>query len=209
MPQARHAPALRAVGLVKAAATAPIALRAAALAVSARRHPQPSHPETSLTATTQAGFLGGCGWAAQSPPYGASPIWQIGGRARAKSRYLPVPLPGRGICSRTVVFGFFFAVPALTNSPVTALRSPILLFGFLLIAAQTTLTLFAFQVLVSLFLRDAARMCHLGTGQPIISTGRAIIVTPQRIILGGWLAQVAGHWAVSGPWLARVDVGWP
>ena len=43
------------------------------------------------------------------------------------------PLPGNGICSLTVVFGFFTAVPFFTNSPETALRSPILLCGFLLI----------------------------------------------------------------------------
>ena len=43
------------------------------------------------------------------------------------------PFPGNGICSLTVVFGRCLAVPVLTNSPVFALRSPILLCGFLLI----------------------------------------------------------------------------
>lgn len=43
------------------------------------------------------------------------------------------PFPGNGMCSLTVVFGRCLAVPVLTNSPVFALRSPILLCGFLLI----------------------------------------------------------------------------
>ena len=50
------------------------------------------------------------------------------------------PLPGNGICSLTVVFGFFTAVPFFTNSPETALRSPILLCGFLLINELSFLT---------------------------------------------------------------------
>jgi hypothetical protein len=52
-------------------------------------------------------------------------------------------------------------------------------------------------------------MCQLGTGQLVISTGRAIIVTLQHIILGGWLAQVAGQWAISGHWLAILSGGLP
>ena len=44
--------------------------------------------------------------------------------------HLPeVPFPGSGMCSRTVVFGRFLAVPLGTKRPVTALRSPIRLFG--------------------------------------------------------------------------------
>ena len=38
------------------------------------------------------------------------------------------------MCSRTVVLGRSFAVPSLTNRPLTALRSPILLCGFFAIA---------------------------------------------------------------------------
>ena len=53
------------------------------------------------------------------------------------------PFPGNGICSLTVVFGRCLAVPVLTNSPVFALRSPILLCGFLLINESSFLTLVA------------------------------------------------------------------
>lgn len=46
---------------------------------------------------------------------------------------LDVPLPGRGMCSLTVVFGRVLAVPSLTNLPEMALRSPIRLWGVFLL----------------------------------------------------------------------------
>ena len=51
------------------------------------------------------------------------------------------------------------------------------------------------------------KRCHRGTGQLIISTGRAIIVTLWRIILSGWIAQVTGKLDISGPWLDIVSGG--
>lgn len=47
-----------------------------------------------------------------------------------------VPLPGRGMCSLTVVFGRVLAVPSLTNLPEMALRSPIRLWGVFLLMTK-------------------------------------------------------------------------